>query len=359
MRVRGYGWVDLIKNLFLITTILLLISPISAINFDTSSYSGQVSQKQVADIYTTNYTGLSTHIEPIPTGYIIDQTEPVFTIHTPTEDQNISTTDRLDFNVSYTEQYPDTCILEFNNINYTMTINTTTSECTKTIGNNADNVYTYYVWMNDTSGNSNQTYTETVTITYTASWYERTSGSGGGVPISVVTPPVVDDIIDVDLTKISPPEISDSIAVSIEISDTFSITNLDNTSTVYTISLDCSKYKENRQLCPYITFTDILGDLNQSTMIDVSIDEISKEYIEYVVNMPKDAPLTTYYADIVITSNKNETLILPIEYKTRTMLTMGEFIEKYYYLIIFVVLVGLVWYILGKRRKKKQKNTYK
>ena len=326
----------------------------NAINFETTNYSGEVSQAQTADIQTTNYTGLSSHIQPIPTGYIIDQTEPSITFQSPNP-TNASTinTDRVDINASYTEQYPDTCILEFNSVNYSMRINTINKDCTRTIGNVPDGTYTYYVWMNDTINNHNTSETRTLTINYTATWFADTSGGGSadGVPTKV-TPPIPD--IKENLTIIYPPLIQESIALDTEFNDTFSITNLGNTTTRYTLRFDCSNYTENRRLCPYVTFINTVYELNGSEMIDVSINEISKSYVEYSVSMPKNMPLTTYHADIVITSDKNETLILPIEYKTRTMLNMGEFLKKYYLLIILVVLVGVVGYILTKRRKKKK-----
>ncbi|MCK5177277.1 MAG: PGF-pre-PGF domain-containing protein, partial [Candidatus Aenigmarchaeota archaeon] len=41
-------------------------------------------------------------------------------------------------------------------------------ECTVTLGNVADGTYDYYVWINDTAGNQNQTQTRTITIDYTS-----------------------------------------------------------------------------------------------------------------------------------------------------------------------------------------------
>ncbi|MCK5018951.1 MAG: hypothetical protein KAS32_17965 [Candidatus Peribacteraceae bacterium] len=310
---------------------LLAFSPVSAINFETTTYTGEISQKQTGDIQTSSYTGLSTHIEPMVFVDIttVDTTEPLLTINTPTEDQNISDTDRIDFNVSYIELYPDTCILVFDSINYSMTIDTTNKECTVTLGNIVDGTYPYYVWMNDTVGNDNQT-SGSVMVNYTADWSSRISGGGGGVFI----PPKPVIIFDDNLTVISPPTIKDRITLDVPKEDIFSISNIDNTSTMYNIYFDCTNYSENHRLCPYINFIDTIYGFNKSISIDIPIDEVSIEYIKYQVIMPKYSPLTTYYADIVVMSDKGETLILPIEYRARSMMTISEFIGEYKYLLV-------------------------
>ena len=128
-----------------------------------------------------------------------DFTIPTLTINEPSPSTTTYlTTDRIDFNVTVTDLYPDTCILDWNGANYTMT--RTGSECTKTLGNIADGVYSYYVWANDTTGNANVTDTANLTMEFEAYWYLTHSGSvdeGGGGGQVIITPPTQPPIVNV------------------------------------------------------------------------------------------------------------------------------------------------------------------
>ena len=277
-----------------------------------------------------------------------DTTKPLISITDPVNASTVSSTDRIDFNVSYTELHPDTCILEFNSINYTMTINSTTNECTVTLGNVADGTYDYYVWINDTSGNSNQTGTDTISMTYTASWYERTSGSGSSVPVPDIEyePTVITEIS----TKIHPLYIEESTKPIPFDSGSFSVSNLDITPTKYSISFDCSNY--NNSLCNYIYLIDpILSETTDAISFDM--EKESKVDIEYTLVFPEDIELKTYNADIVITNNKGDTIILPIEYKIREDVNLMTFIQDYKLLLgCFLAFILLLFYIDSTSKKR-------
>ncbi|MCK5020757.1 MAG: LamG domain-containing protein, partial [Candidatus Peribacteraceae bacterium] len=274
----------------------------------------------------------------------VDTTEPLLTINTPTEDQNISDTDRIDFNVSYVELYPDTCILVFDSINYSMTIDTTNKECTVTLGNIADGTYPYYVWMNDTVGNDNQT-SGSATITYTASWYERISGSGGGVPVSITQPIIIPD----NLTAIEPTEISRIIAPATVGTGSFTIYNLDTISKRYTVSFDCSGY--NDTLCNYIYLHDpILSGLTNALSIDIA--GLSNKSIDYQLSIPKDINQTVFNADILITPDSDESLTLPVTYTTITKITILNFIQDYKYLLAgFTIFILVLLYFSNNDKR--------
>lgn len=134
-----------------------------------------------------------------------DASVPQFTFQgdTPADGTTYSTTDRVDINVSYTELYEDTCFLNWSGTssNYTMTMDKTADTCVYTIGNIPDGTYTYYVWLNDTSGNSNTTATRTFTCTFIEQGYIDNSGDGeaggGGATYVPPTIPTVENITDI------------------------------------------------------------------------------------------------------------------------------------------------------------------
>lgn len=89
----------------------------------------------------------------------IDTTLPQITFVSPTDTDNTNVTHNYTYlNWTVTEIHQDTMILSWNGSNSTVTdtyINKTGL---------SDGTYTYYVWVNDTSGNGNQSETRTFTI---------------------------------------------------------------------------------------------------------------------------------------------------------------------------------------------------
>ena len=78
-----------------------------------------------------------------------------------------------------------------------MTMDKTANTCVYTLGNIPDGTYTYYVWLNDTVGNSNVSETRTISFNTTAQWYVDHSGGGGGGAIIIQLPAIIDNITDV------------------------------------------------------------------------------------------------------------------------------------------------------------------
>jgi hypothetical protein len=138
---------------------------------------------QIEAANNTNYTINATSICRTVT-LIHDTTRPIVSYQgiTPIDNQNISTTDAITVNVTFTELHEDTCLLNWSGMstNYTMTIDTTNNQCSQTISNIPDGTYTYYVWLNDTAGNANTTVTRTVTYTYQQTTLTQAGGGAGG-----------------------------------------------------------------------------------------------------------------------------------------------------------------------------------
>jgi hypothetical protein len=79
---------------------------------------------------------------------------------TPVDNANLSVTSVI-VNVSHVEPNPDTLILNWNGTNQSQGYSGEYTSINKSV---VDGVYTYYVWINDTVGNSNQTETRTLII---------------------------------------------------------------------------------------------------------------------------------------------------------------------------------------------------
>ena len=153
------------------------------------------------------------------------------------------------------------------------------------------------------------------------------------------------------LTEIHPLCIKESTKPIPFDSGSFSVSNLDVTPTKYSISFDCSNY--NNSLCNYIYLIDpILSETTDAISFDM--EKESKVDIEYTLVFPEDIELKTYNADIVITNNKGDTIILPVEYKIREDVTLMTFVNDYKLLLGgFLLLLGLLFYIDSISKKKR------
>lgn len=80
---------------------------------------------------------------------------------TPDNNQNQTSTTVM-INITHTEQNPANITLNWNSVNQTQTYSGTYTQFTKSPL--SEGTYTYYVWLNDTGGNSNSTSEQTVTI---------------------------------------------------------------------------------------------------------------------------------------------------------------------------------------------------
>lgn len=84
-----------------------------------------------------------------------------FSPSNPADNTNQSSTS-LTINVTHTESLPAVLILSWNSSNESYSYSGSYTEITKS--SLADGTYSYYVWLNDTAGNSNQTETRIITI---------------------------------------------------------------------------------------------------------------------------------------------------------------------------------------------------
>ncbi|MEM7815477.1 MAG: S8 family serine peptidase [Candidatus Aenigmatarchaeota archaeon] len=95
--------------------------------------------------------------------FTVDNTNPTVDFVDPTPaDNSYINVSMFAINVSHTEANPDTIILYINGTaNESRGYSGSFTNFTKTL---ADGVYTYYVWLNDSASNANQTATRTVTV---------------------------------------------------------------------------------------------------------------------------------------------------------------------------------------------------
>ena len=94
-----------------------------------------------------------------------DITPPKVAFTSPTPPNGINTTSQItqiNITVNHNETNPDTLILNWNGANETYTYTGTQTTITKTV--TTGNTYTYYIWLNDTYGNTNQTETRSFTV---------------------------------------------------------------------------------------------------------------------------------------------------------------------------------------------------
>jgi hypothetical protein len=97
--------------------------------------------------------------------FTVDTTPPTidYAAPTPADGASLSVT-QVTINVTHTETYPDTLVLSWNGVNETYPYSGTSTAITKTV---TTGTYTYYVWVNDSAGNSAQTATRTLNIDIT------------------------------------------------------------------------------------------------------------------------------------------------------------------------------------------------
>ncbi|NOQ38374.1 hypothetical protein GQ472_05805, partial [archaeon] len=118
----------------------------------------------IVDIYTWNVSCDRTHYESQEWNSTItileDSTDPEIEFVSPTpDDGNVTGNDNVYINWTITEDNLNTTIFNWNGTNMTLT------NSSMNMTGLSDGTYTYYVWANDTTGNSNQTETRNVTIT--------------------------------------------------------------------------------------------------------------------------------------------------------------------------------------------------
>ena len=183
-------------------------------------------------------------------------------------------------------------------------------------------------------------------MTYTATWYERNSGGGGGIIPPITTPPV---IIPENLTVIEHIIISNIILPDTITTGTLKISNLDTISKRYTVSFDCTNY--NDTLCSYIYFYDpILSGLTNALSFDIAAQ--SNTSITYKLSIPERMNQTVFNADILITSDNDESLTLPITYTIVSKITILNFIQDYKYLLAgFTIFILLFSYISANDKR--------
>ncbi|GEM_PF-5223962 len=95
----------------------------------------------------------------------VDTTDPVIGFISPTPDNlTYLPVDYFDVNVSHTELHPDSIALFMNGVQPGPSTGYSDPYTNGTITSMPDGTHAYYVWLNDTAGNSAQTGTRTITI---------------------------------------------------------------------------------------------------------------------------------------------------------------------------------------------------
>ncbi len=95
--------------------------------------------------------------------FTVDTTPPSVSFTSPTPPNgSISTANSITINVTHTELYPDTLILNWNGTNFSQAYSGNYTSLT--FYNLSDGRYSYYIWVNDTAGNANATEVRMITI---------------------------------------------------------------------------------------------------------------------------------------------------------------------------------------------------
>lgn len=160
--------------------------------------------------------------------FMVDLTFPEMEYALPTPENGLNTsTNTITINVTHNESYPDTLVLDWNNTNESYSYSGNYTNITKS--SLSDGTYSYYVWSNDTAGNSNRTETRTITIDTTP-------------PQITVSRPLQDELFAVSATAKVSYSASDSHLSSVWYSifnSTTNVTSPENITTdaVYTNSI--------------------------------------------------------------------------------------------------------------------------
>ncbi|MBW6461790.1 MAG: VCBS repeat-containing protein [DPANN group archaeon] len=141
-----------------------LIKTKSSTNNDSATtFSSITVSENINQNWTVNCSDGVNTAQPSIRTFNIDTTPPYIEFISPTEDNNSYISKNYTYiNWSLSEINSDTIFLNWAGINETMSQN----YLNKT--GLTESIYTYYVWANDTAGNSNQTETRTLTIDTTA-----------------------------------------------------------------------------------------------------------------------------------------------------------------------------------------------
>ncbi|NOQ55394.1 MAG: hypothetical protein GQ477_01165, partial [Nanohaloarchaea archaeon] len=169
--IKPFVYIYLPENISYSTTDLNLNYTATDINLDTTWY--QYNDTNTTLSSNTTFTALDNqqstlilwsndsadNIVSWTVTFTVDTSLPILTLLPPTPDNNTHINKNYAFiNWSLAELNPDTTILDWNGTDETM------SQSYSNRTGLTDGIYTYYVWVNDTAGNSIQTETRTLTI---------------------------------------------------------------------------------------------------------------------------------------------------------------------------------------------------
>jgi hypothetical protein len=272
--------------------------------------------------------------------------QPIFTPPTPNNGASLpSSTTSIQINISDVESNKDTYILNWNGVNESHLY----SDFPITKPVSSSNSYSFYVWANDTAGNSNQTETRSFSV---QSGGGSPSGGGGGGRTD--KPPIIKEV---NITP-NPATPGDSITIFTKVTDDFGIEEVNVTIDGLTVILvyngSSDQYWNNTMVAPMeageypvnVTAIDSAGNLayNDSIIITVNNTQIMNESLSNTTEATESG-LTEE------TSNETETasqsIILNLAKTEPVQASTIEPIPAY----LWAVLLGFVVFIFGASRK--------
>ena len=179
--------------------------------------------------------------------------------------------------------------------------------------------YDFYFYVQDGSSNYDSL---NGTQYYEASTAPATPTGGGGGDTTII----IQEPTPTNLTTVEPVSVFDTITVGSTLRKELRLNNLDITPTNYTLSFSCDGY--DSKLCDYLKFYNPATN-ERSDILMMTILDRSQGYINYYVIMPDNVSIKSYYADMVITSDKGEVLTIPFEYETTERFSLLDFISQF------------------------------
>ena len=188
----------------------------------------------------------------------IDATNPLISFISPTSENSTNTTSTTVFvNVSYTEVNRQATLLNWNGTNFTMTCGS--EFCNYSFSGLSDSENTYYVWINDTTGNANQTETRLLIIDLTAPVVTLLSPENASTENSTSTIVFTFNVTDANAI------INASLILNGILNQTnYTITN--NANNTFTLSLANGNYNWS------VNATDYAGNIRESLTFALTVN---------------------------------------------------------------------------------------
>lgn len=270
---------------------------------------------------------------------VSDTTAPEITFVSPTPSDGATIANNyLTINISSNEAI-DTCIIEFQNINYTGTVAGTI--CTRSIGSLTEGtVYAYRAYVNDSSGNMNMTNLRTVTYLTEGS---STSGSGLSNKYGELTVYPISYLRTLYANMINKENLF-----------LFADENMYNVKLEIVCSDDesCSwvKFVGDNGLRKGYIITDLLKDVNKTIEFEVVFSEYEEKDYQFFIKIthPDGVVNIPYKFDVGKTAEAKDLLSRILGWFTeKTTLPNGYEISNM--LLIFIIIMLITFVIIIKR----------